>query len=223
MPWPAWYELDGELPATVALSVPPSVLPSQIPLYIQDAARAARGTTSSITLQLLDREQYGREVQIRDFAQRVVYALTADAKRIDLPLPFTRPHAPAADEYNKQPQELLMVMRTLISTLGGATFKGKVPIAEGVEAFLFDRGGQGILVMWDRGNTAEPKQFAAEPRRPPAADRPVGQRHAAARTRDDRRDGGSDRADARRRCRCSSWTSTASSRSSAQSWRSTAR
>ena len=30
MPWPAWYELDGRMPATVALSVPTSVLPSQI-------------------------------------------------------------------------------------------------------------------------------------------------------------------------------------------------
>jgi hypothetical protein len=41
MPWPAWYDLDAAKagaasPATVALSVPPSVLPSQLPLYIQD-------------------------------------------------------------------------------------------------------------------------------------------------------------------------------------------
>ena len=25
-----------------------------------------------------------------------------------------------------------------------------MPVAEGVEAFLFDRDGQGILVVWDR-------------------------------------------------------------------------
>jgi hypothetical protein len=138
------------------------VLPSQIPLYIQDLRSQSQGQQRqhnlSITLQTLDRERYGREVQIRDFAQRVVYALAADAKRIDLPLPFTV-RSSAGDEYNKQPQELFMVMRTLISTLSGATYKGRVPIAEGVEAFLFDRGGQGILVMWDRGNTAGPKQF----------------------------------------------------------------
>ena len=34
MPWPAWYEMEGELPATVALAVPPSVLPAQLPLYM---------------------------------------------------------------------------------------------------------------------------------------------------------------------------------------------
>jgi hypothetical protein len=162
MPWPAWYELDGRIPATVALSVPPSVLPSQIPLYIQDLRSQSQGQQRqhnlSITLQTLDRERYGREVQIRDFAQRVIYALASDAKRIDLPLPFTV-RSSAGDEFNKQPQELFMVMRTLISTLGGATFKGKVPIADGVEAFLFERGGQGILALWDRGNVPGAKEL----------------------------------------------------------------
>ena len=52
-----------------------------------------------------------------------------------------------------------MVLRTVTATLSGAAFRGRVPIADGVEAFLFDRGGQGILALWDRGNTAEPKQL----------------------------------------------------------------
>ena len=53
MPWPAWYDLDGELPATVALSVPPEVLPSQLPLYMQDI-RGHKGHNLSLSLQLLD-------------------------------------------------------------------------------------------------------------------------------------------------------------------------
>src|SRR5262249_55423156 len=60
----------------------------------------------------------------------------------------------------KQPQELLIIIRTVMTILGGATFKGRVPVAEGVEAFLFDRNGQGILVMWDRGVTGGGKQLA---------------------------------------------------------------
>ena len=121
MPWPAWYEPDGELPATVALSIPPRVvLPHQLPLVRAGlglearcgprpagspatgpvVAAAERGRQScnavpfraqnlSLSLQWLDRDAYGREAQIRDLAQRVVYALSADAKRIDMPLPFT--------------------------------------------------------------------------------------------------------------------------------------
>ncbi len=157
MPWPAWYQMEGKLPATVALSVPPSVLPSQLPLYIQDMHRQ-EGHNLSISLELLSREQYGREVQIRDLAQRVVYALAAHAQRIDLPLPFTVKRE--GDAVIKQPQELLLIMRTLVTNLSGSTFKGKVPIADGVEAFLFDRNGQGVLVLWDRGSVNGVKQLA---------------------------------------------------------------
>jgi hypothetical protein len=157
MPWPAWYEFDGRLPATVALSVPPAVLPHQLPLYMHDIAKH-EGHNLSLTLQLLDRQRYGRELQIRDLAQRVVYALAADARRIDMPLPFTVVRED--DDLVKQPQELLMIVRTLVTTLGGAAFKGKVPIADGVEAFLFDKNGQGILALWDRGHQGGLKQLA---------------------------------------------------------------
>ena len=65
----------------------------------------------------------------------------------------------------KQPQELLMIVRTLVTTLGGATFKGKVPIAEGVEAFLFEKEGkghrpEGILALWDKGSAGGMKTLA---------------------------------------------------------------
>jgi len=164
MPWPAWYELDSAAPATIALSIPPSVLPNQVPLYVADLgsanAAANRQSTAagrkppslSLTLLPLDRAQYGREVQIRDYAQRLTYALAADATRIDVPLPFTVTRD--GDEVVRQPQEMFLIARTLLTTLGGAVFKGKVPIAENVEAFLFDRDGQGILVLWDRGLSA---------------------------------------------------------------------
>jgi hypothetical protein len=157
MPWPAWYDLEGELPATVALSVPPSVLPSELPLYMQDI-KSHQGHNLSLSLQLLDRNQYGRQMQIQDLAERVIYALSADAKRIDLPLPFTVRQQ--GESIVKEPLELFMIMRTLLTTLDGSTYRGKVPIADGIEAFLFDRNGQGILVLWDKGNQGGVKQLA---------------------------------------------------------------
>ena len=176
MPWPAWYELDGQAPATVALHVKPDVLPSQLPLYTQDVKGSGFGVQSSVGavapelrtpnpepslslyLEPLDRAQYGRDTQIRDLAQRICYALTADAQRIDLKLPFTVRRV--GDSIDKQPQELLMIVRTMMMMLGNATFKGKVPIAEGVEAFLFDRNGEGVLMLWTRGTDAGVKPLA---------------------------------------------------------------
>ncbi|HXE52205.1 MAG TPA: hypothetical protein VN541_04285, partial [Tepidisphaeraceae bacterium] len=157
MPWPAWYELSGRLPATVALDVPPSVLPSQIPLYVQDL-HAGSDHNLSLTLELLSRSSYGRDVQMRDLAQRVIYALSADAKRIDLPLPLSATRD--QDGVATEPDEVLLVMRTLISTLSGARYRGRVSIADGIEAFLFDRDGQGIMALWDRGDAPGTRELA---------------------------------------------------------------
>jgi hypothetical protein len=88
----------------------------------------------------------------------VIFALSADAKRLDFPLPYTLRQEEG--QSTQQPSELLMILRTLTATLADTTFKGKVPIAEGVEAFLFDRNGQGILAIWDRGTVAGVKQLA---------------------------------------------------------------
>ncbi|MGH7177876.1 MAG: hypothetical protein ACREJC_10880, partial [Tepidisphaeraceae bacterium] len=166
MPWPAWYELDGEIPATVALHVRPDVLPSQLPLYVQDLERRGMSASTdgskvhslSIYLEPLNRSDYGREMQIRDMAQRMIYALAAGARRIDIKLPYST--AGDGDAVAGQPQELLVVVRTIMTTLSNATFKGVVPIGEGVEAFLFDRNGQGVLVVWDRGSERGMKQLA---------------------------------------------------------------
>ncbi len=157
MPWPSWYELSDPAPASVALSIPSSVLPAQLPLYVQEF-RGRKDCNLSLSLQPLDRAQYGRETQIRDLAQRIVYALSADAQRIDLPLPLNITRND--DALVKRPHELLMILRTLMTTLSGSTFKGKVPIAENVEAFLFDRQGHGIMILWDRGNQRDVKRLA---------------------------------------------------------------
>jgi hypothetical protein len=146
MPWPAWYDLEGRLPATVALSLSSDVLPAQLPLYINDL-RGRNGHHLSISLQTIPVQRYGRNVQIRDLAQRFTYALAAGADRIDLPLPFNV--QARGKQLQKEPTELLLILRTLMGVLGQASFKGKMPLEEGVEAFLFDRNGTGILMLWD--------------------------------------------------------------------------
>src|SRR5947209_2802783 len=99
---------------------------------------------------------------LRQGLQRVRQPASAsrsgDAKRIDLPLPFSV--SGEGEEIEKQPQELFMIVRTLMSTLSGTTFRGKLTIGEGVEAFLFDRNGEGLLAMWDKGNRPGSKQLA---------------------------------------------------------------
>ncbi|MBV8779914.1 MAG: hypothetical protein JO353_00820, partial [Phycisphaerae bacterium] len=119
MPWPAWYELTGEA-NNVALHVKPQIVPSQIPLYVDDIRSAQRPTSGahqglSLFLEPLDRRAFGRDVQIRDMAERFAYATSADVQRIDLRLPFDVQRV--ADQWIGQPDELLLIARTLMTTL----------------------------------------------------------------------------------------------------------
>ncbi len=152
MPWPAFFEPEGDLPPSVALSIPSEILPEQLPLYINDM-RAKAGQQLSLSLQLLSADRYGREAQLRDYVQRIVYALSAGADRIDLPLPFTV--AGASNQTVKQPSELFLVMRTMMQTLGHTTYKGRVPVGDDVEAFLFDRAGEGVMILWSKAGTGD--------------------------------------------------------------------
>jgi hypothetical protein len=156
MPWPAWNELGKDLPATVALSVPSDVLPDQLPLYIQNIS-GLRGHNLSLSLNFLDRS-YGREVQIRDMAERVVYALAGGASRIDLPLPFIV--RKEGDHVSDEPEESLLILRTLLTQLAGTKFLGKLPGVGNVDAFLFDRQGTGVVVLWNRGVEDAPQRLA---------------------------------------------------------------
>lgn len=157
MPWPAYYDLPADAPQAIALSVPSTVLPSQVPLYLQDI-RPRVPRAISVTLKPLDRGRYGRDVQIRDMAQRFVYALSADAPRVDFPLPMTAASDDVGDV--SEPDELLIILRTMLTTLSGTRYRGRVTLGDGIDAFLFDRGTQGILAMWGRDDSIGPRELA---------------------------------------------------------------
>lgn len=143
MPWPAWFEV-ADAPGSIALSVPSEILPEQLPLYVRDASSSS-SRVRSITLRPIDGERYGRLARERDLALRVAYAMSAGAERIDLPLPF---ESDAEESGRTEPTALLLPQRTIVSTLSNSRYAGKVTIAPGVDAFLFDRGsGSGVMLV----------------------------------------------------------------------------
>ncbi|MDW8263202.1 MAG: hypothetical protein RMJ35_11805, partial [Phycisphaerales bacterium] len=172
VPWSAWYEPGANAPESIAMKVPVTVLPEQLPLYLRGAPGGSAGedpalrAPNSISLELLPMDRYGRLNCLRDLAQRFTLALAAGARRIDVPLPYTvdRVDGKAAG----RPAETLLVLRTLSMLLGNARFQAKVPIAENVEAFLFDRGEHNILVLWSRASDPTVRNLALH-----LGDRPV--------------------------------------------------
>ena len=152
MPYPLLYELPNPSPAALELSVPTTILPQEIPLYLQefhgrDVQRVC------LSLSPLDRNQYDRLTCIRDLAQRIVYSLASDVPRIDFPLPIIARQQ--GDQLSPEPQELAIIERTLLSALSGAQFRGKLPIADDIDAFLFERNEKGIVVMWNKNDNPQ--------------------------------------------------------------------
>jgi hypothetical protein len=150
MPCPMGFDppTGKATPAAVTLSVPPSILPNEIPAYLKDLTdRAAAGgpRVASVSLRPVDAARYGSVARASDLAERVVYGLSSGVDRVDLPLPLTGASA--------EPTDLLPVERTLLTALSGAASRGRLPVADGVEAFLFERtddapGGHGVVVLW---------------------------------------------------------------------------
>lgn len=153
MPWPAWVELDEQLPPTVALSVPGEILPEQLPIYIADL-RKHRGKTVSLVLHPIDREKYGRLAQERDLALRIAFSFVGGADRIDLPLLLEA--KTQRGNTTAEPDPLFMIQRTVTTQLSGAICLGKVPISDEVDAILFNKDGRGVMVIWARGQANDP-------------------------------------------------------------------
>lgn len=149
LPWPAWAELDNVLGKSIALTVPDSILPRQIPMYVDSFRQSDPDRLLAIDLTSIDAARYGLTAQRRDLAQRIVYALASDAQRIELPLPLIDKQGRAGPALDPTP--LAPMIRTLFGQLSETHFAGRVPLGAGIDALLFSRDRQsGVLVLWSR-------------------------------------------------------------------------
>ena len=154
MPWPAWYDFDAQrAPPSVAISVPPAILPEQLEAYVDEARDAPGGRAVSLTLFPIDRAKYGDATQQRDLALRVAHALAAGVDRIDLPLPMSA--RVRGDDVAADPEPLLPTQRTLVRQLSNARFVGRAALADDVDGFCFDQGGRGLMLVAPRGDAAD--------------------------------------------------------------------
>lgn len=153
IPWNALYDFDPEsFPnATLDLRIPASVPPRQILTYIKNFKQ-----TGADVLAVIEPLQLSPVVKrldrLSDFAQRIVLARSANPKAILIDLPIDRQTTLAGPVC--EPDELFGVYRTFVKELAGATFKRELTLHPAVRAFLFERRGSGIIVLWNQDPTA---------------------------------------------------------------------
>ena len=185
IPWDALYDFDATVfpHAILNLKLSSGIKPSQIPTYIASFGAEAGGATEAggaatapattggiqnsefriqnsnviALIEPLSERGYARTDRMADFAQRVVYARSANPRMVLVDLPMARRAMMGNPGSTAEPDELFVVYRTLAKALGGAAFKRELPLAPGIKAFLFDRGGAGIgkvstggtMVIWN--------------------------------------------------------------------------
>jgi hypothetical protein len=168
IPWNALLDFDArQFPrAALDLRLPAIIKPAQIPAYLDNfrqalapagaqTAPAGRdagrdGPPLFAHVDPLDEAACPHADRLADFAQRLVYARTAAPAGILYDVGGRRTGGGGAGE----PDELLLVYRAVVRAIGNATYVGELPVAPGLRAFLFNRGGSGTLVLWNEAGGA---------------------------------------------------------------------
>jgi hypothetical protein len=146
IPWSALKEFDeARYPRAVPdLRLPSVIKPSQIPAYIENFRGSAALRRPVIAhLEGLSAHEASRADRLADFAQRIVFAKSAD------------PEALLLDVTPEKPDELLLVYGAMARALGGSAFLTELPLAPGIKGYLFRKAntaGRGLpgasLVTW---------------------------------------------------------------------------
>lgn len=181
MPWNALFDFDAKSypHAVLDLRIPSVIKPTQITSYIHNFAEAAGShagasaaasrpanaaapeTPMYVHIEPLEEAAYSRMDRLSDFAQRVVFARSTNPLAVMTDLPLTRTTPVSSGATHSEPDELLLVYRTLVRVLGTAAYRREINIAPGIRAFLFvrkdadgaapvsDSNHEGILALWN--------------------------------------------------------------------------
>ncbi|MHC4994182.1 MAG: hypothetical protein ACYTGQ_03925 [Planctomycetota bacterium] len=148
-PWSADLELTPEATRSTGLlmRLPVSVRPGQIPRYAEGWPLAGGSTDPDLTLLVdtLAPDRFFHEARATDLALRMIRAWQAQPDRIAIRQPWAmfRKH-----EAELLPDPLLAVWSNVSSQLAGRRFVGRMSLGEGVETYLLDGPGGGVLVAW---------------------------------------------------------------------------
>ena len=132
---------------SVTMFVPNSIVPDKIPDYIHNYHN--NGLTDVwVTIEPLSEDVYYKDDVLVDFARRLFYAVKTDCEAVFIPHPWKLQEVNAIEGI--EVDEKFLVFRTVSDLLSGAVFLGEFEIEHGVPAMIFDRNGQGVMVVWDK-------------------------------------------------------------------------
>lgn len=147
LPWRADQSRRPDLkqPMRLAMSVPSSVPPSSIRAQLQEFDTSP-AVSYELRLQGLDATRYSHARRIDDLSRRMIYGWQTNAEAILLDKPWVYTGDERAGVI---PDPLIGVYSQIAHRLGGRRALTRLPIADGVECWIFDGRAGGMLVAWN--------------------------------------------------------------------------
>ncbi len=149
VPWsaqlePATSKLHADM---LSVAIPADMPPQEISGALDDPFRNLGYRDIWALLEVPDSRLYRRLPRLADFAKRLVYALQSQASRIFVRQPWLTYRV--GHQSIVEPDENLLVLRTVASLLGDATYLGPLEFGNSITCHAYDRHGACVLVMWD--------------------------------------------------------------------------
>ena len=106
-----------------------------------------------VVIEPLSKDRYPLEVRATDLARRMIAAKIHGAEAVFCPQPFSTQRGLLNDDGT--PGELFFTWRTAARTLGGAKHLGSLQLPRGSSNFVFARGHDVVMVVWNDKPTEE--------------------------------------------------------------------
>lgn len=152
--WDWLYELPGGRSPTwrfVTLSTTPAMTHHELNDYL--ALPTQPGVKRMVAIEPLDRRHYSIETRTADLVHRMLAAKAGGVDGIFMPQPFDDERG--LMNRDGSPGALLLPWRTTASMLSGAEFLGSIELPGGSENYVFARGDEAIMVLWNERPTRE--------------------------------------------------------------------
>ncbi len=156
--WSVQHQIsEGRIPADcLSLFVPSNIAPTQITSHLE-AFESLDRTCLWTVIEPLCADRYERMGRLADLAKRLIVSAASPADVVFVPHVWRVVRT--GQSATVQPTENYVLFRTIADLLGSARFACTMYIGRTAQCYVFDRGGQAVLALWDDHAPSQGRPF----------------------------------------------------------------
>ena len=138
----------------LSLTADPPLTPEELATHLTHPATNLSGTVQRwVILRPLPRTEYDVEIRAKDLVERMLTAKIQDANLVFITQPFSTEYGLMNDDGT--PGDLLLPWRTTARLISGTQYIGSINLPNGSHNYIFGRGSEAVMVVWNEKPTTE--------------------------------------------------------------------